>query len=254
MPRPLISVLFTCKGRQSLTELCLRRFRELMPQPYELIIVYDGNNIFYEKMLADTGNPSYIINKRERGRFAAINDALSCASGEYIMHLENDFYWVDESCLEDALKALEKFKDIDFIRFELLPFTISQFNRFESIGDHDFCWMKPTTPYRFTFNPHIRRFKYINGKMFKDTGFTKQPEQHHNDEYVGTSVCMTGDNFRHLGIFDEGGHFKPYYAERFFNKRGKREAPKDEMVAEFGRITDNLLYHNLFLDYLTENV
>lgn len=61
---------------------------------------------------------------------------------------------------------------------------------------------------------------------------------------------MSGDNFRHLGILDEGGHYKPYYGERFFNKRGKQAADADDYVEEFDRLTSNEIYRKLFRSYL----
>ena len=110
--------------------------------------------------------------------------------------------------------------------------------------------MKEDSPYRFTFNPHIRKFKYPTGEPFKEGGFTKQPEQHHNDGYSGVSCCMTGDNWRHLGVYDEGGHYKEYYADRFTNRRNTKDFdPWKEMY----KITDNLQYLDLFMRYLNEN-
>lgn len=257
MPRPNISVIFTCKGRSELTELCLRRFKELMPKPYELIVAYDGKNPFYENMLLKVGNPHTIIDGLDGGgRWDLLNDAISCASGPYYMHLENDFYWVDPTCLNDAVTAMEKYP-IDFVRFEHLPFTISQFNRFEIVGNHDICWMKPETPYRFNWNPHIRKFKFPNSQLLQSSGFTKQPEQYHGKGYNGVSCCMTGDNFRHLGVFSEGGHLKTEYLQRFFNKRvvGKvnPERLMGILIEEINHVTDNALYRKLFYDYLIAN-
>ena len=81
MPRPLISVVFTCKNRPELTELCLRRLRELMPEPHELIIAYDGKDPFYENMLLEAGNPNFIIDGLSgKGRWELLNDAISCAT------------------------------------------------------------------------------------------------------------------------------------------------------------------------------
>ena len=246
----MISVIFTCKGRATLTELCLRRFIELMPQPYELFICYDGYDIEYIKMLEEIAPLAIIIRNFERkNRFNLINTALIYSFGKYVMHLENDFYWLDSQCLTAALSAFKKW-DIDYIRFEQLPFTIKQFNRAEQTDGRDILWMKEDTPYRFTFNPHIRRFKFPTEKQFKTEGFTKQPEQHHNDGYTGVSCCMTGDNFRHLGIYDEYRHYKEYYADRF---TGKRNTKKFDPWTEFTKITDNPLYLDLFMRYLHDN-
>ena len=222
-----------------------------MPEPYELIIVYDGMNPYYEGMLLEVGNPRHIVdNFTKRSRFELINDALLLAKGELIMHVESDFYWVDSSCLTDAVRAMWDNPQIDFIRFELLPFNQSHFNRFTQKGSHDVLYMKPSTPYRFSFNPHIRKFKWVNNKPFPAPPYNKQPEQIFGEEYSGLSCCMSGDNFRHLGIFDEGGHYKDYYGERFFNKRGKKAADIDDYVVEFERLTSNEKYRSLFRAYL----
>lgn len=253
---PNISVVFTCKSRRDLTELCLRRFKELMPEPYELIICYDGKDPFYERMLLDVGNPRFIIdNLSGRNRWELLNDALSCADGPYFMHLENDFYWVDPTCLDSAIQALNNY-NVDFVRFELLPFQINQFDRFEQVLNHDICWMRPTTPYKFTFNPSIRKFKFPGGHLLQTSGFTKQPEQCFNDEYHGTSVCMSGNNFRHLGIYDEHGFPKFNYMERFFNKRQHLLGiiNTDNLIEEFNKLTNNSLYRKLFKDYIAENL
>ena len=225
-----------------------------MPEPHELIIVYDGANPFYTHMLLDVGNPRHIIdNPSGRSRFELINDALLLAKGELIMHVESDFYWVDESCLTDAVEAMRVDPEISFIRFELLPFTQHSFNRFTQSGGHDILYMKPSAPYRFSFNPHIRRFKWVNGKPFPPPPYNKQPEQIFGEEYSGLSCCMSGDNFRHLGVFDEGGHYKDYYGERFFNKRGKKIADIDDYVTEFEGLTGNEKYRKLFRGYLALN-
>lgn len=260
----LISVVFTCKGRPELTEICLTRLIDLMPPPYDLHIAYDGHDESYEQMLVNSTNFYNNKNKvrivegygRRNSRFTLINDALEPAEGPYFMHVENDFYWMDPLCLDSALKAFTDYPGIDFIRFEQLPFTQNIFEKHAQSIDRDILWMRKDAPYRFNFNPHIRKFKYPGGVPFKDEGFTRQPEQHHNDLYDGVSCCMTGDNFRHLGLFDESGHFKPYYSERFFNRRGKHTASKEEVLEEFRRIADaserRCQYIRLFEAYLDQ--
>jgi len=224
-----------------------------MPQSYELFICYDGWDKDYIQMLttaAPKGSVFYFEKGKRKSRFELINMALNYVlDNEYIIHLENDFYWVNPQCLTAALNAFEKW-DIDYIRFEQLPFTANQFKRVEQTDGRDILWMKEDTPYRFTFNPHIRRFKFPNEKKFKTEGFTKQPEQHHNDGYTGISCCMTGDNFRHLGIYDEHGHYKEYYADRF---TGRRNTKNFDPWTEFTKLTDNSIYLDLFMRYLRDN-
>jgi hypothetical protein len=222
-----------------------------MDEPHELFICYDGDLIKYQTLLRNIAPNSIIIpNPDKHNRFTLINTALKRAMGKLFMHIENDFYWVNSICLTAALHALKKWPEIDYIRFEQIPFTSNQFNRFEQIDGRDILWMKDGAPYRFTFNPHIRKFKSPSGDKFKDKGFIKQPEQHHNEGYAGTSCCMTGDNFRHLGIYDEGRHYKEYYADRF---TGKRNTKQFDPWIEFTKLTDNPLYLNLFRRYLYDN-
>lgn len=250
----MINVIFTCKGRPNLTELCLRRLTELMPPPYELFICYDGDSPRYEHMLRETAPDAIVIvNLHHVNRFELINIALADSTGDVFMHVENDFYWADPACLDAALNAFHRYPRLDYIRFEHLPFTEKNYYSYNQVDGKDICWMKKDSPYQFTFNPHIRRFKYPTDKPFKTEGFTKQPEQHHNDGYKYHSACMTGDNFRHLGVFSEGGHFKPYYGERFYNQRGKKIAGLNDVINEFGRLTDNLDYYDLFGRYLHDN-
>lgn len=225
-----------------------------MPHPYELFICYDGLNLDddYCKMLKRVaGKDINIIGKKPRQtQYSLLNRALEEASGDFFIHLENDFYWVNPQCLTAALSAFRKWGDIDYIRFEVLPFTIHDFKKYEQVDGRDILWMKDTTPYKFTLNPHIRREKYPCGGPFMENGFTKHDEQHFNDLYVGTSCCMTGDNFRHLGIFDECGHYKEHYVDRF---TGRRRTTDFNPLVEFMKITDDITYLNLFRKYLDDN-
>ena len=242
----LISVVFTCKGRPALTELCLRRFTELMPEPYELFICYHGTDEHYMDRLQLLWSKNSSVVFGDCSRFKLINEALDDAEGDYFMHLENDFYWERQECLNEAVGILDN-HTVDYVRFEHLPFGDSTFERYTTIVGNKYGIMKQDAPYRFTFNPHLRREKFPCGR-FQEDSFTKQPEQHHNDNYEGTSACLFGDNFRHLGIYDEGGHYKPWYAERFTLRRGEREIKN--ALEEFNAFCDDYYYRQLFMRYL----
>jgi len=246
----MISVVFTCKGRPALTELCLRRFKELMPEPYELFICYNGMDEDYMDKLQLLWADGASIVFGDGSRFKLINEALDDAEGDYFMHLENDFYWQRRKCLQDSLEFLQRYEDLDYIRFEYLPFTEKTFSEYRQIEDNQIGVMKKDAPYQFTFNPHLRRDKFPCGR-FQEDSFTKQPEQHHNDTYKGTSACLFGNNFRHLGIYDEGGHYKPWYAERLTLRRGERTI--DRPLYEFDQFCSNYLYRQLFMRYLHDN-
>ena len=248
----MIEVIFTCKGRPHLTELCLRRLIELMPDPYRLTICYDDTKYTHYDMLRRMAPNAKILCRDEddASRFSLINQALDYSNGDFYMHIENDFYWQRSNCLFDAKTALEMYNDLDYIRFENLPFGPKVFTEYRMLPSDRVGIMKKDAPYQFTFNPHLRRDKFPCGR-FKEGGFTKQPEQHHNDGYTGTSGCLMGENFRHLGLYDEGGHYKPYYAERFTLRRGERKIQSP--INEFNEFCDNVQYRHLFMRYIYEN-
>ena len=255
----MITVVFTCNRRPALTELCLRRLVELMPHPYELFICYDGDNPRYERMLREVAPEAIVmVNLQGVNRFALINTALENSIGDLFMHVESDFYWVDPSCLDAALNAFHKYHDLDYIRYEQLPFTWKSFYQYKQVDGKDICWMRDESPYRFTFNPSIRTFKYPTDNPFPSDPYEWESRNMHdeaymNDGYKYQSACMTGDNWRHLGIYSEGGHYKEFYGERFFNKRGKVASHEDEYLTEFMRITRNQEYVDLFKRYLNDN-
>lgn len=255
------NILFTCKGRPELTEICLRRLGEIpLPEGTTLIIAYDGADDDYLDSLkewCESTNLEWfniIPNPTHTNRFALINKALEDVKAEYFIHLENDFFWASPTALKDATDALWNMPDIDYIRFEVLPFTKNDFTRYSRSGEHDICWRRKHGPYRFTLNPHIRKFKFPGGKPFFEGPYEKQPEQYFNDSYTGQAACMTGDNFRHLGIFDEGGHFKPNYGERFFNRRGCYSTNLRDYIEEFDQITSNQRFRDLFRGYVARHM
>jgi hypothetical protein len=222
-----------------------------MPEPYELMMVADNTDDAYLMMLSKIGTPDgWIINYKGVSRFALINRALDLCKGTYYMHLENDFYWENQNCLKSAISTLQKHDDIDFVRFEQLPFNENIFSEYRQTPFNKLGIMKSDAPYQFTFNPHLRRNKFPCGR-FQETDFTKQPEQHHNDNYQGTSACLFGNNFRHLGIYDEGGHYKPWYAERFTLRRGERTIERP--LYEFDQFCSNYRYRQLFMRYLYDH-
>ena len=248
----LISVVYTCMRRRSLTELTLRRFRELMNYPYKLTVCYDGWDRSYRDMIVEAGKPDCIISNPYRTfpRWALINEALATWDADYYMHLENDFYWQDAECLDAGLEALQRFPELDYVRFELLPYNKSNFNRYEEVGGRDICFLKEDNQYRFTWNPHIRRMKYPCGEPLMERGFTKQPEQQHNDCYEGLSACMTGENFRHIGLYDAHGHNKFQYVDRFTLRRGDSSFSMSQAWGGFMSFCSDEYYRELFRRFL----
>ena len=250
-----VSILFTCYKRPDLTELCLRRLVELMPDPYELILVYDGNNQDYVNRLLHIYEFDYIVMrpKRKAHRFALVNMGLDACKGNYFMHVENDFYWSLGGSVRRAFEAFEKVPELDFIRFEYLPLWRSRCERTVKLSDDALCIPPRDTAYRWNLSPHIRKTKFPAGRLPEKFGYPAQPEKNYGDkynEYDYVAGCLMGENFRHLGIYDEGGLYKQLYSERFTLVA---DQPKFDPWVEFLKFCGNEKYQQLFKRYLNKN-
>jgi hypothetical protein len=248
-----VSILFTCKGRPNLTELCLRRLVELMPQPYELALAYDGEDIDYVSRLLEVYDFDHIIMNHggKNHRFWLMNEALDKCDGDYYMHVENDFYWDRPGVVGSAIEAFEQVPELSFIRFEFLPHRENICQRKVPLTDDTLCLFKPRTPYAFNFNPHLRKEKFPAGKYPLERDWLPgQPEKSFGlkwEKRGETAGCLMGPNFRHVGVYDEGGFYKQMYAERFTLRRGEGEF---DPRAEFYRFCGNEAYRRLFDEYL----
>lgn len=240
-----VSIVFTCKTRRSLTELTLRRLLEVMPKPFEIILVYDGIDTGYIDFLLSIYEFEHIVmNPKNKTIYGRINDGLDGASGRLFMHLEND-YWSTREALETALETLENNVDIDFVRLEFLPFTESQCERMVN----GVCVLRKGTPYAFNFNPHIRRKRFPMGRFIEEKITHRQTEGLIAEKWRGTSACVTENPFRHLGIYDAHKHFKKAYVDRFTLKRGTTGF---DALETFNGFCSNQHYRRLFEEYLND--
>ena len=226
-----------------------------MPDPYEVILVYDGENTEYVDRLLDIYDFDYIVMNPKRGvhRFALINRGWDACTGNYFMHVENDYYWSHPGSVRRAFEAFEKVPDLDFVRFEFLPFWRSKCEQVVKLSDDELCIVPKNTSYRWNLNPHLRKTKFPAGRLLEKFPPRAQPEKTYADEYNKydyVAGCLTGENFRHIGIYDEGGHFKQFYAERFTLVPDQREF---DAWAEFQKFCDNQQYQQLFRSYLDKN-
>lgn len=250
----LISVIFTCSKRLPLTKLCLSRFKEFMPQPYELILVYDGEDVDYLHELIAIISFDYIITNpgKKKNRFYLLNEALDRANGELYMHLEGDFYWEKSGTIEKALEGLDKCRRVDLVRFEYLPFDECDYIHKTQLKDDTLCTLNPDVPYTsFNFSPHLRRYKYpgerfpmrpVSSRFSSEKIFWMQAQKL---GYVG--ACLLDGGFRHLGLFDDAGLYKVLYNQRFTLQRSQRFF---DPVAEFNSFCENDGYRRLFREYI----
>jgi hypothetical protein len=224
-----------------------------MPHPYEIALVYDGEDPDYVGRLLDVYDFDHITMNHEKKnhRFWLMNEALDECTGKYFMHIENDFYWDRPGVVDSALEAFERVPELTFVRFEFLPHNERVCERQLQLRDDTLCVFKPGTPYAFNFNPHLRKEKFPAGRYPKKKIWkTGQPEKSFGlewDKLGKTAGCLMGPNFRHIGVYDEGGFYKQMYAERFTLRRGEGEfAPRQE----FNSFCNNETYRRLFEDYI----
>jgi len=222
-----------------------------MPQPYEVVLAYDGDDLEYFKRMNEVYEfDEYVTNHGGKNRWQVINEALDKSHGDYFIHLENDFYWSKPGCIEDALHAFDNF-NVDFVRFERIPFQPQHFEEFNTLINQAMGKLKRRTPFAFNLNPHMRREKFPIGRFPEVYQNGVHPEGFIAMRWKGTSACLMGENFRHIGIYDESGHYKPFYAARFTLR--DHIIKIDDPMWEFKRFCDNPEYIELFRKYLDDN-
>lgn len=247
-----ISVVLRCRVRPNLTELVLRRFLDLIEVPVEVVVAYDGNDLDYLDRLISVYDFEYIVTNpsRKRSRFDLLNDALDACTGRFFMYLENDFYQVRGGAIESAIEAFEKYPHLDLVRFEFLPYEESQCEEKARLVTDELLLMKKSTRLNTHFTPHLRREKFPFGRFPKEAIIGIQPELLFGNQWMEKEkrfACLYGDHFRHIGIYDYGGYYKRYYAERFTAIRGQRQV---NPLNEFNKICGNECYRKLYKKYV----
>lgn len=222
-------------------------------------MVYDGQDFNYVDTLLGIYDFEHIImnSGRRKNRFALINRGVDAATGDYFMHLENDFYWDNPNCVDEALIAFEKVPELDYVRFEFIPFTKEDCQECIKLENDVLCLYKEDRPrFQFTFNPHLRKTKFPIGRFIEAPIPGKQPEGVFADMYRKTgrqAGCLMGENFRHIGVYAEQGYYKPYYTNRMTLRR---DPISDELfktfkpMEEFKKFCSNPNYIELFRRHL----
>jgi len=166
-----------------------------MDLPFEILLAVDGEyaklETFHEMRVFDTPDYSYVEN--------VIDHAL----GEYILYLENDWYWTyNDGLIVDAMDAIEKY-DIDLLRlfsyhggceYEVLT---DRGRALHQLPQHDFVWH---------FNPSLsrkdRRIKTSSPMAFwKAESFLRDKAK---EEKI-RSFEFLEDSFHHLGMINHSG-------------------------------------------------
>jgi len=236
-----------------------------MDFPFEVVLAYNGTNGEYINQLAQVYDFDHVVSST-RYRFELIQEAYEHGDGDYYMHLEDDFYWDNPKAVQNAVSVLESLPEVSFVRMEFLPFQMKHFQKIIDVDDDKFGLFKLKRDggpsYQFCLNPHLRRDKipikygFIDTKKYLELVETKpiQPEHWMSNEWdkeEKLSGCLLGKNFRHLGLYDTGGHKKFWYSDRFFLERN---SPQEfNAVEEFNKFCINKVYRELFAEYIRRN-
>jgi len=223
----MLSVVFNCKDRIELSKLCLLRFIELIDEPYEMVLCYDGKSREYVRELSkivDFKEVVYNIYNVPRGTL--LNNAYDKTSGDKWLHLENDWWWT-ENCNSSVHLALDSDREVSIVR--LLSANIG--NLTGIIRKYGKIWIYPTSfgQMCFTLNPHIRNIKYPNGKfppLDKNTRVALETEIYYSWDASIKTWCTEKDYFFHIGIFDSYGN---WLYDRLTGK-GKLENPLQSYI------------------------
>lgn len=129
---PLISIIIPVYKVEKYLRQCVE---SVLAQDYkniEIILVNDGSPdncpaICDEFALGD--NRIKVIHKENGGLSDARNAGLLIATGEYVLFLDSDDYWIGTDGLNDLIHIIDNYKNVDIIYFNRVTFYENQNNK-----------------------------------------------------------------------------------------------------------------------------
>lgn len=118
--RPKVSIIVPFFNVEEYVEECISSVLTQLVEDWELLLINDGSTdnsgaICHE--YANKDNRIKVINKANTGVSDTRNIGLNIAQGDYILFLDADDYWYDNTALEKLVQAAEKY-DLDIVRGE----------------------------------------------------------------------------------------------------------------------------------------
>lgn len=132
MEEKMISVIIPVYHSEKTIEECVKSIKG---NNVEIILSIDGENDPTEeicKKLAKSDNRIKILKQENQGAFTARKSGIEKASGKYIMFLDSDDRYVDET-INEMERLIEKYQEPDLIRFRYkkVPDGYEQYIYFE---------------------------------------------------------------------------------------------------------------------------
>lgn len=156
MSNPKISVIVPVYNAERYIKQCLDSVLAQDFADFEIIIVDDGStdsSFSVSKEYAEKDERIKLFYKENSGPSATRNFALRKADGEYIIFLDSDDYWLDNTVLGYLYKTAQKY-DLDILRGELKQVDLGG----EDIGSISYTDMR---------NPVMCKV-LSSGEFFKD--------------------------------------------------------------------------------------
>jgi len=119
-----ISVIIPVFNSKKYLEECVESIRKQSYSNIEILLVDDGSSDGSEKICdqyVERDERVKCIHQKNSGTSAARNAGMRSASGDYIMFMDNDDYWGDNTCIEMIVKQLTESK-ADVLLFSTIDY------------------------------------------------------------------------------------------------------------------------------------
>lgn len=120
MKNPKVSVIIPVYNTEMYLKECLDSIIRQSYENLEIIIVNDGssdNSPIICNEYAKNDTRIILVNKLNGGASDARNCGLSVSSGEYILFVDSDDYWSDNSAVENLIDIVYKYQKVDVVLF-----------------------------------------------------------------------------------------------------------------------------------------
>jgi glycosyltransferase involved in cell wall biosynthesis len=111
MKQPKITIISPSYNRPTLLKTMIKSVLKQTYTDWELIIIDDSTNNDTRELMYSFDNHSqitYLKNERNEGLPYSRNRGLDVARGTWITYLDDDDFYVDDSCLQKAIDTCEK--------------------------------------------------------------------------------------------------------------------------------------------------
>lgn len=122
---PKVSIVVPVYNAETYIEECVRSVRRQTCSDWELLLINDGSTDNSGKLcdeLSASDSRIRVVHKRNTGVSNTRNIGLDLAQGEYVIFLDADDYWYDDTVL-DRLSSLADEGQLDIIRGEYKAVT-----------------------------------------------------------------------------------------------------------------------------------